>query len=1058
MSQHHEQTVSLPQEFKQKLELEWKQKAVCEGHYVLTQPLKRWMNEREDGLATNCARLLQIAFAKHTRSPHQPLQASQVCNDADSCCLVFSILLDIGYPDLLDIFHAAKIFDHQLSSAGYYYSELRERLAAASYAPEETEQIVNAFNENKRAYCIAELKQRSDSFHKGKWILPICKKERINSKGGTAAIWLILVKGEVLPEELKDKVPHAATEDPDFGLCYQFVLKEYPSENEDSYKWETQAFQLFLGQEGMVQYLGDFTYDDKTYDDKKEKKYIRTFNLLLEYGEQDLDEFFFGERPPRGALATHKFWSALFEVAKALARVHNLRLRYDDGRDQHICGWHADVKPDNILRVRGSFVLADFGFARFQKKAENSNGEPAQETFIGGTDTYGAPETDAIRRGQTTLRSVMQTIDIWSFGCVLSTAASWVVFGLQGIRDYEAVRRKATAALSDDNLPGPVANDAFHNGIKILPEVLTWHDYLRENLRNSDVTTESVLNLIEKHMLLEDPGSRIDSARLCSKLAEIVESSKQKVDQRSSPMTDVLGDLLSNIDAFAMDSDATSQPTQIHDAVELAPRNSLFVPSASARFNTRPGSPSVKQVKKSQRMNAIPHLKTSSQNTRPLGAPSQNMSASSIPTQRSLSMSATPNPILYIKEASDSSQFPITESPQNESASNSITLPPFFCGQTVVAGSEREVNLPSVQGHRFEETYTNPTRPLPNTVQLQESNQEHQHISDQIDGLSEDLFNVTFERSGNGEAPADSSGPTTLVSTTSTSFFEVPHDITHNPSLTFSDPAVAGENSTDPSSLRHHGGSMSANSALPHTKAHSPYLNTALDIVQVRLQLDAKIEKTSHKLREKFRKIKVDPHLENYIKDRDIAFVVDNGTTMVEHWKDVLFTLETLYLKIDGLDKNGVDLRFTDRNKSNCNKAELKKSGGRTMLVRSMNKAQPLAANMSDERVRTNMKEVLSPILQKFFASRQNKRMTLIVLTDGMWEGSVTEQGVAEKIRDFYKSWHDMWHIVEDRWFSIQFVSFGNNAAALHRLQVLDDEMGVIYKIPQVQKLSSQEL
>jgi hypothetical protein len=212
--------------------------------------------------------------------------------------------------------------------------------------------------------------------------------------------------------------------------------------------------------------------------------------------------------------------------------------------------------------------------------------------------------------------------------------------------------------------------------------------------------------------------------------------------------------------------------------------------------------------------------------------------------------------------------------------------------------------------------------------------------------------------------------------------------------------------------------------------------------------LDSKIDKPSHKLRDKLGRAKVDPHLENSIQDRDIAFIVDNGTTMVKHWEDVLFTLETLYMKLDGLDKNGLDLIFTDRDKSNCNKESLKRSNGRTALVRAMNEAQPTAPNDFDEKVRTNMREVLSPVFQKFLAGRQNRRMTLIILTDGMWEGSNREEGVAEKIADFYKSWHGKWRVVEDRWFSIQFVSFGSDEAALHRLRILGDELAAKYNIP----------
>lgn len=49
--------------------------------------------------------------------------------------------------------------------------------------------------------------------------------------------------------------------------------------------------------------------------------------------------------------------------------------------------WHADIKPDNILRINGEFKLADFGFAKFERK---SDGYDVPQSFIeGGTETYG---------------------------------------------------------------------------------------------------------------------------------------------------------------------------------------------------------------------------------------------------------------------------------------------------------------------------------------------------------------------------------------------------------------------------------------------------------------------------------------------------------------------------------------------------------------------------------------------------------------------------------------------------------------------------------------------
>jgi hypothetical protein len=49
--------------------------------------------------------------------------------------------------------------------------------------------------------------------------------------------------------------------------------------------------------------------------------------------------------------------------------------------------WHADIKPDNILRVQERFKLADPGFARFKKK--NAKEKVPREYIFGGTETYG---------------------------------------------------------------------------------------------------------------------------------------------------------------------------------------------------------------------------------------------------------------------------------------------------------------------------------------------------------------------------------------------------------------------------------------------------------------------------------------------------------------------------------------------------------------------------------------------------------------------------------------------------------------------------------------------
>ena len=123
---------------------------------------------------------------------------------------------------------------------------------------------------------------------------------------------------------------------------------------------ERNAFLGLREQEGMVQYLASYSHKEihpslglEGRDQRGEEKVkaTTTHNILLEYGELDLEEFFLRRLPPIHQFEIEKFWKALFEVADALEGVHNLEI-HAEGRVQHYHGYAMAVLSSSKLCSR----------------------------------------------------------------------------------------------------------------------------------------------------------------------------------------------------------------------------------------------------------------------------------------------------------------------------------------------------------------------------------------------------------------------------------------------------------------------------------------------------------------------------------------------------------------------------------------------------------------------------------------------------------------------------------------------------------------------------------
>jgi hypothetical protein len=83
----------------------------------------------------------------------------------------------------------------------------------------------------------------------------------------------------------------------------------------------------------MIKYLGHYTQQEQRKGQssassaENEKGLEFNFNILLEYSLLDLDEVFGSRLPPVFPNEIEAFWKALFKVADAVDRLHNLNIK-----------------------------------------------------------------------------------------------------------------------------------------------------------------------------------------------------------------------------------------------------------------------------------------------------------------------------------------------------------------------------------------------------------------------------------------------------------------------------------------------------------------------------------------------------------------------------------------------------------------------------------------------------------------------------------------------------------------------------------------------------------
>ncbi|CAN9388110.1 unnamed protein product [Alternaria alternata] len=1022
------------------------------------------------------------------------------------------------------------MYDHFLTRSESD-ENLREKLVGVVHHAE-VETIIGDFHKEKWKWCPLNLTLDMDeNLHGTKVIPPFCLKTKLSEKGGTASIYWVAVQKDLISDNaLALALQDSIYTDDEFGECYQMVLKSYCGNKQREFELEKEAFSGLQSNDQIpiLKYLGSYTHD---YGEGK--GFGKTYNLLLEYGEYDLYQTWADETnvPPVQAQEILQNWRSIFDIAKAIRHVHHLEIRRGKDQPWRFHGWHADIKPDNILSVRGRLKLADFGFSSFAPVIEGHGGSEPKDVIRGFTDSYGAPEVSRMKQPDGTLSGVSQAIDAWSFGCVLSVAATWIVLGFQGLRQYERLRQLAPANNKDG-----IAFDRFHNGSDVLPEVEKWHDYLRGHLRLSDTTTGPVLDLIEHRLLRADPAKRHTMEDLCETLEELSDSAKYKIQKlrKLSKDTDpVVMKALKKIEEEAQ-SERLSEPKinlLQQPLLQVNPRERASMQiNKEEMIRKKPlGQTAHRKQILEEKLEDYDVVEMENEPL-PMAVYNGAMTHSpvdSTPPKEWQHEGRKPKPRRPQSQSSGQPQSDrdqqLTSGPQHEKSSFPATPPPSdhhrrtfdattpphsddhsatsLCAPSVGADSRTTPNLEKPKLH-----LTTPDSPLARypTRRAQSS------LTPKLPPTSEDE-RYMFQDPGSSsvstrEKTADTANPHTRMTEQSAidrrwedqnSF--TPNHLTHHQNHR-GDISVTNNTSLMPSAVDHEriqeptieAADMSAStpeigpsitlspsedtelsqnqSAVSQSSSHAhekqlveedyathaynspgynnpillPLPHSALYLpYNICLKRRSMEEQVPHGLLKNVAKVKGSLGIETRARDsslvdtfsdpRELIFVVDNGWTMSKHWPIVTFVAETLAKNAAGLDKSGIDLKFTVDG-PRLDQKDLKGESGRKKLKKALRAAWP--AYRENSHVTTNMALVFEKISREW-ASSGRPATTLLVLTDAVWSNTDLK-ALNKTILDIAE--RDKLN-AGNRHFSIQFIRFGDNVAGKSRLQWLDDEL-----------------
>lgn len=200
----------------------------CGRAYVRVSKLSEWLKSEvrlpNNNTTTQVSRLLEYAYQDWPGRGHaRPMTREKLVVGDNRCCLIFCILVKIGWGNLIHLFRKLEKADHHLpiplSTLKTTFGTMCNRYPAAfTTKTKDPDELAEKFDREQWQFCPAKFDlQEYPDFHE-KRIIPILRKEKINSKGGTAILWQIEVLEEFVEKELREVMASSLYDNPKDNL------------------------------------------------------------------------------------------------------------------------------------------------------------------------------------------------------------------------------------------------------------------------------------------------------------------------------------------------------------------------------------------------------------------------------------------------------------------------------------------------------------------------------------------------------------------------------------------------------------------------------------------------------------------------------------------------------------------------------------------------------------------------------------------------------------------------------------------------------------------------